>query len=133
VHWQVLELSSTERVEIIDVTERLPRVCREAGVRDGFAVVICEHTTAAVCVNEAEPSLLADLQAALERLVPREAGYAHNRIDDNADAHLRATLVGHSVTVAVQGGAPVLGTWQRVLFVELDGPRRRRLRVGVEG
>jgi len=69
----------------------------------------------------------------LERAVPREAPYAHNRVDDNADAHLRAILVGHSVTVAVEGGALRLGPWQRVLLVELDGPRTRRLRVGVVG
>jgi len=133
VHWQVLQLSTAQRVQIIDVTEQLRRICRRSGIQDGMAVVVCEHTTAAVCVNEAEPNLLADLQSWLQRLVPREAGYAHNRIDDNADAHLRSVLLGHSVTVAVQGGVPVLGTWQRVLFVELDGPRRRQLRVGVGG
>ena len=131
MHWQVLQLSTAQRVQIIDVTEQLRRICRRSGIQDGMAVVVCEHTTAAVCVNEAEPNLLADLQSWLQRLVPREAGYAHNRIDDNADAHLRSLLLGHSVTLAVQNGAPVLGAWQRVRFVDLDGPRQRRLRVGV--
>jgi len=131
VRWHLLDLSSARRVQIIDVTEPLRRICREAGVREGLAVVVCEHTTAGVCVNEAEANLLTDLQQALERLIPQEGTYAHNRLDDNTDAHLRAVLVGHSVTLPVQDGAPVLGTWQRVLFVELDGPRRRRLRIGV--
>ena len=133
MRWQSLELSTDRRIQILDVTARVAEMCRRAGVRDGLAVIVCEHTTAGVCVNEAEPSLLADLEAWLERLVPRAAAYAHNRIDDNADAHLRAILLGHSVAVPVEGSAPVLGTWQRVLFVELDGPRTRRLRVAVVG
>ncbi|MDQ7842842.1 MAG: secondary thiamine-phosphate synthase enzyme YjbQ [Armatimonadota bacterium] len=133
MRWHLLDLSSTRRVQIIDVTESLRRICRESGVREGLAVVVCEHTTAGVCVNEAEPNLLTDLQRALERLIPEEGDYRHNRLDDNTDAHLRAVLIGHSVTLPIQDGVPVLGTWQRVLFVELDGPRRRRLRVGVGG
>jgi secondary thiamine-phosphate synthase enzyme len=118
-------------VEIIDVTPQAAALCERVSSRDGFLVIVCAHTTAGVIVNEAEPHLLDDLRAWLERAVPQSGPYAHNRIDDNADAHLRAILLGHSVCLPVEGGRPVLGTWQRILLVELDGPRRRTLRVGV--
>ncbi|HXF81756.1 MAG TPA: secondary thiamine-phosphate synthase enzyme YjbQ [bacterium] len=131
MRWQTLELATSRRVQVLDVTAAVDELCRRSDVRDGLLVVCCEHTTAALCLNEAEPRLLADLEAWLERLVPRGAGYAHDRVDDNADAHLRALLLGHSVVLPVEGGRLRLGAWQRILFVELDGPRARRLRVGV--
>lgn len=133
MRWHTLELSTDRRIQVLNVTPQVAEVCRGAGVEDGLLVITCEHTTAAVCLNEAEPGLLADLAGWLERLAPRGAPYSHNRIDDNADAHLRSLLLGHSVALPVQGGKPVLGTWQGVLFVELDGPRSRCVRIGVFG
>jgi len=129
--WERLDVSSSRRVEIIDVTPQVTAVCERASARDGLLVIVCTHTTAGLIVNEAEPHLLEDLRAWLERTVPQGGPYAHNRIDDNADAHLRAILLGHSITLPIENGRPVLGTWQRILMVELDGPRRRTLRVGV--
>lgn len=129
--WQRLDVSSSHRVDTIDITPEVTAVCERASVRDGLLVIVCTHTTAGLIVNEAESHLLDDLRAWLERAVPKAGPYAHNRIDDNADAHLRAILLGHSVCLAVEGGRPVLGTWQRILMVELDGPRRRTLQVGV--
>lgn len=129
--WQALEVRSSSRVEIIDVTPQLAALCARASHREGILVAFCTHTTAGITVNEAEPKLLDDLRGWLERAVPRRASYAHNDLDDNADAHLRAVLLGHSVCVPVEDGRPVLGPWQRILFVELDGPRRRTLRAGV--
>ncbi|MDQ7819518.1 MAG: secondary thiamine-phosphate synthase enzyme YjbQ [Armatimonadota bacterium] len=128
--WHTVSVRSRRRVEVIDITEAVAAACG-AGA-SGLAVVVCPHTTAAVCVNEAEPHLLADLERWLERMVPAAAEYAHNRIDDNADAHLRALLLGHCVCVPVDGGLQ-LGRWQRILFVELDGPRQRQVRVAVVG
>lgn len=131
--WEAFEVATSQRVEIKDVTPELTAICERAARQDGVLVVVCGHTTAGLTVNEAEPKLLGDLQRSLERLVPRGDAYAHNTMDDNADAHLRAVLLGHSVCVPVEGGRPVLGTWQRVLLIELDGPRRRTLRAGVWG
>jgi secondary thiamine-phosphate synthase enzyme len=128
--WQTLEVASSRRVEVIDLTPQLAALCR-AAARDGVLVAFCAHTTAGLVVNEAEARLLDDLQAWLERLVPQRGSYAHNTVDDNADAHLRAIMLGHSVCVPVEGGRLVLGTWQRILFLELDGPRRRTVRAGV--
>lgn len=131
--WEVLEVATTKRVEIKDITAEVTAVCARAAQRDGLLVVVCSHATAGLTLNEGEPKLWADLTALLERLIPQHEAYSHNRADDNADAHLRAMLLGHSVCVPVEGGRPLLGTWQRILLVELDGPRRRTLRAGVWG
>lgn len=82
-------------------------------------------------VNEREGRLLSDIEKTLERLVPRGEKYGHNAIDDNADAHLRAALLGESVTIPIIDGELALGTWQSILFIDCDGPRTRRLRVSV--
>lgn len=123
-----LQVSTDERVQVLDVTDRVADAIPEDA--DGTATVFVPHTTAGVAVNEAESGLLADLEAALARLVPDD-DYRHDRVDDNADAHLRATLLGSDATIPVDGGALGLGTWQSVLFVECDGPRTRELRVAV--
>ncbi len=131
--WQTIELRTLRRVEVRDITDQVTDLCRASDAPDGLLVVTTEHTTTGLCVNEAEPGLLQDLQAWLDRTVPVAESFAHNRVDDNADAHLRAILLGHSVCVPVVHGTPGLGRWQRILFVELDGPRTRRVRVNVIG
>jgi len=98
---------------------------------NGIAVIYTPHTTTALIVNEAESGLLEDIVEVLQKLIPKGAGYKHDRIDDNADAHLRACILGNSLVIPVENGRLVLGTWQRILFVELDGPRRRRVYVKV--
>ncbi|MEF8906398.1 MAG: secondary thiamine-phosphate synthase enzyme YjbQ [Haloarculaceae archaeon] len=119
-------VSTDERLSVVDVTDRV----REALPADaaGTATVHVDHTTAAVTVNEAEPRLLGDFESALSDLVPDE-GWDHDALDGNADAHVRAMVVGPSVTVPVTDGQPDLGTWQSVLLVECDGPRTRTVRV----
>ena len=119
-------VSTGERLSVVDVTDRV----REALPADaeGTATVHVDHTTAAVTVNEAEPRLLGDFETALADLVPDE-GWDHDALDGNADAHVRAMLVGPSVTVPVRDGEPDLGAWQSVLLVECDGPRTRTVRV----
>lgn len=111
-----------------DVTGRVAEALSSDA--DGVATVFVRHTTAGVVVNEPEQRLLGDIESFLSDLVPDE-GWAHDRIDDNADGHLRAMLLGESVTVPVQDGKPDLGTWQAILLVECDGPRSRTLQVAV--
>ncbi|MFB6073134.1 MAG: secondary thiamine-phosphate synthase enzyme YjbQ [Halobacterium sp.] len=113
------DVTSTVRDAVPDDCER------------GVCTVFVPHTTAGVVVNEGESGLLGDVEQALENLVPADEGYEHDRVDDNADAHLRAMLLGESATVPVEGGDLALGTWQSVLFVECDGPRTRTLDVTV--
>jgi secondary thiamine-phosphate synthase enzyme len=119
-------VSTGERLSVVDVTDRIAGALPADA--EGVATVHVDHTTAAVTVNEAEPRLLGDFEAALADLVPDE-GWDHDTLDGNADAHVRAMLVGPSVTVPVRDGEPDLGTWQSVLLVECDGPRTRTLRV----
>ncbi|UHQ96085.1 secondary thiamine-phosphate synthase enzyme YjbQ [Natrinema halophilum] len=125
-----IEVRSNDRVDIVDVTSDVADIV--AGeMQRGICTVYVPHTTAGVIVNEREERLCSDIKNALERLVPRDEGYGHDSIDDNADAHLRATLLGESVTIPVRSGELALGTWQSILFVDCDGPRTRRLQVTV--
>ena len=112
----------------MDVTALVADAVARTRLADGAALVYVPHTTAGVTINEnADPSVRRDLTMALARLVPETLPFTH--AEGNADAHVKASLVGSSVTVPVQGGALQLGTWQGLFFAEFDGPRRRRLLV----
>ncbi|WIV66231.1 secondary thiamine-phosphate synthase enzyme YjbQ [Natrialbaceae archaeon AArc-T1-2] len=115
------------RLTTVDVTDTVADAVPDDHA-DGVCTAFVEHTTAGLVVQENESRLRADLESFLSGLVPDE-GHAHDRIDDNADSHLRATLLGPSVTVPVVDGGLALGTWQSILLVECDGPRTRRVRV----
>ena len=120
------ELASDARTAFIDATPLVAAAITELGVTDGAVVVFNPHTTAGVTINEgADPDVVRDMTAALDRIVPWEDGYRH--AEGNAAAHIKATMVGSSVTVCVRAGRPLLGTWQKIWFCEFDGPRRRRL------
>lgn len=123
-----LEVTTSERVEVIDVTADVAKAV-PAGTETGVCIGYVPHTTAGIVVNEGETRLMADIEKMLEQIVPRSESYEHDEIDDNADAHLRATLLGESVTVPIVDNELALGTWQSILFVECDGPRTRRLQV----
>lgn len=118
-----------DRLDVLDVTDDVAAALPPDA--DGVATVFVPHTTAGVVVNEAESRLLGDLESLLADVVPADRAYDHDAIDDNAAAHLRATLLGEHVAVPVSDGDLNLGTWQSVLFVECDGPRERRVRVRV--
>ncbi len=122
----VIEIVTGRREEIVDITDRVREVVRG---KSGLAVVYSLHTTTAVTVNEGETGLMEDIISRLSELVPYSAGYRHDRIDSNADAHIKASIIGNSVIVPVSNGELLLGTWQRILFIEFDGPRRRRVHV----
>jgi secondary thiamine-phosphate synthase enzyme len=115
-------VSTDQRLEVLDVTDQVARAIPDGA--DDPALVFTQHTTAAVTINEAETRLLSDFETALDSLV-ESTGWQHDQIDDNADAHLRAMLIGPSATVPVRDGDLNLGTWQSILFVECDGPRTR--------
>ncbi len=127
----MIEIKTSKRIEIVDITERVREIVESQDVVDGIALVYTKHTTTAVVVNENESGLKEDILKVLEKLIPSGAGYMHDRIDNNADSHLRAILMGSSVVIPITNGKLDLGTWQRILFVELDGPRVRRVVVKV--
>ena len=132
VRHEKITVETTKREQTIDITPRVKAAVTRAKIRDGVVAVSVAHTTAAVFVNEnADPDVQKDLLTALERMVPRDAQYAH--AEGNGPAHVKAILVGNSVTLAVRDGEIELGTWQGLYFAELDGPRERTATITVIG
>lgn len=124
------EVRTSRHEELVDVTARVAEAVAAAGVAEGAALVFCPHTTAAVTINEnADPDVVGDLVAGLERLAPRNAGWRHR--EGNSDGHLKTSLVGPNVLVPVEQGRLALGTWQGIYLCEFDGPRTRRVLVTV--
>lgn len=123
-----LSLETGERMTLVDVTALVEQALVASGLREGAVLVFCPHTTAGLTINEdADPSVRRDIVMALERLVSADLPFSH--LEGNSDAHVKASLVGSSVTVPVEDGRLALGTWQGIYFAEFDGPRRRRLLV----
>lgn len=139
VRAETVTIQTVERVELHDLTERLGALVRASGVEEGLASVSSLHTTCAVFINETQSALHADIRRFLDQVVSQDAGWLHNDPEHsdcdrmNAAAHLRAMLLGHTLSLQITGGELVLGRWQRVLAAELDGPRSRVIRVQVLG
>jgi len=131
MHTETIEIRSRNRDEMIDITDRVAGAVTASGVSDGIATVYVPHTTAGVTINEnADPSVVHDVLAALDEAVPRrQPFYRHS--EGNSAAHVKSSLVGCSAQVLVRDGRLVLGTWQGVYFCEFDGPRSRRAIVAV--
>ncbi len=121
-----LSIKTQAQQELIDITERVQRAVRELGITEGACVIFVPHTTAAITINEhADPSVKEDILTMLGKLVP--AGLRYQHVEGNAHAHIRASLLGHSVTVPIEEGKLALGTWQGIFFCEFDGPRQREV------
>ena len=121
-----INLQSGGRTDFVDLTGDVQAAVADLGLREGTIVVFNPHTTAGVTINEgADPDVVRDMSAALDRLVPWRDGYHH--AEGNAAAHIKASLFGSSVTVIVSQGKLQLGTWQKIWFCDFDGPRRRRI------
>jgi secondary thiamine-phosphate synthase enzyme len=139
IHGETLVVETHQRIEVTDLTDRIMAVVRKLRIKEGLVSLWSLHTTCAVFMNECQTALLSDIKRFLEELVARDEPWLHNdpQYSDcdrmNADSHLRAMLLGHSLTLQVSGGDVVLGQWQRILMAELDGPRARTLRVQVWG
>lgn len=115
---------------MIDVTGLVRKAVADSGVESGLVVAFVPHTTAGITINEnADPAVQRDVLAQLEKLVPERGDYRHS--EGNSDAHVQASLMGSSVTVILEKGSLVLGTWQSIFFCEFDGPRPRKMLVKV--
>ena len=132
MHTATIEVRSRERDELIDVTDRVAGAVVESGASEGVVTVYVPHTTAGVTINEnADPSVVHDLLAALDEAVPwRQSFYRHG--EGNSAAHVKSSLVGCSAQILIRGGRLVLGTWQGIYFCEFDGPRSRKLHIAVQ-
>jgi secondary thiamine-phosphate synthase enzyme len=129
----VFELKTEDKTEIIDITGQIKYIVGKSNTTSGIVNVYSRHSTSGVVINENEPGLIEDFIQAIETLVPTDSSYNHNRIDNNADSHLRSFFIGNSVTIPLSNADLDLGTWQSIFFVELDGPRTRKVTVTVIG
>jgi secondary thiamine-phosphate synthase enzyme len=139
IHGETIVISTDQRVELIDLTKQIMEFARKFNIKEGLVSLWSMHTTCTLFINEFQTALLTDIKRFLEQMVARDAEWLHNNPDHsdcdrfNADSHLRALLLGHSLTLQVSGGEVVLGQWQRILMAELDGPRARTLRIQLMG
>lgn len=131
VYFKDLTLRTSRRLELVDITGDVEEAVRESGVRNGLCLVFAPHATAAVVANEHEHGLMSDMLRKIGEDYPADGSWEHNRIDDNAAAHLASAFIGSGRLFPVRDGRLVRGTWQNIFLVELDGPRSSR-RVVVE-
>jgi len=130
---QTLTLSTSKRLELVDITRQVASVVAASKVWEGLCTVFARHATAALIINEnADPGFRQDVLSLLDKLIA-EGVWEHDKVDDNGAAHLRATLLGPSQVIPVRDGKLLLGTWQGITLVELDGPRKREIIVDVRG
>ena len=123
---KTISVKTHKRCDMIDITVEVRQAIRASGVESGLAVVHVPHTTAAVTINEnADPDVVHDILMTLDELLPKmRVGYLHG--EGNSDAHIKSSLFGPSLTIIIENGEPVLGTWQGIYFCEFDGPRSRK-------
>jgi secondary thiamine-phosphate synthase enzyme len=125
-----INVLSKKRVELIDITSQVQNIVKRSGVKEGVCYVYVPHTTAAVTINEnADPSVIHDIQNYLNKLVPFDGPYSH--AEGNSDAHIKTSFIGCSKTMVVTNGDLLLGTWQGIFFCEFDGPRNRKVHIKV--
>jgi len=123
-----IEIITKKRSEFIDITDTVQQVVNEEKLIDGYVIVFVPHTTAGITINEgADPSVRIDIERILSKISPEDSNYQH--MEGNSDAHIKASLLGSSVTVLVKNGKLLLGTWQSIYFYEGDGSRRRKIYV----
>ncbi len=136
---RILDWITNDRMQLLNITERINEIVRKSGVRDGIVHLQSLHTTTAVFINEWQDALLHDVRSFFEDVVERENYYRHNDPDysdcerKNADSHLRGMMMGQTLSLQVRNSNVLLGTWQSIILAEFDGPRSRSLAIQVSG
>jgi len=121
-----INVKTGSRIDMVDITSMIQKEMSKSGIKEGICIAYVPHTTAGITINEgADPAVCQDIMTKLNELVPPNAGYRH--MEGNADSHIKASLMGSSISVMVENGGLVLGTWQKIFFCEFDGPRSRRV------
>lgn len=122
-----ISLKTSKKFELIDITSEIEKIVKQLKVKEGACIVYAPHATAGIIINEsADPELKKDILDQLAKLVPNHGKYRHDKIDNNAQAHIKAALLGSSENIPIKNGKLMLGTWQAIMFAELDGPRSHR-------
>jgi secondary thiamine-phosphate synthase enzyme len=130
---KTITVETAERTDLVNLSEELKQFVEATGIEDGYVQISSLHTTAGLLINEWQQALLTDMKSMIEKIIPRELYYRHNDPEfsdcdrHNADSHLRNVVVGHSLSVPISQGKPVLGTWQSVIMAEFDGPNQRKV------
>jgi len=128
---QELKIKTKKKEEIVDITAEIEKIVKKSKVNEGLCIVYVPHATAAVTINEnADPCVCLDFLEALSDIIP-EGKWRHDRIDRNAAAHIKAALIGPSVSIPIKNNSLALGTWQGIMFCEFDGPRERKIFVEI--
>lgn len=124
------KISTSKKQELIDITEEVKQIIKNSGVEKGLCLVYVPHATAGILVNENyDSSVCNDIINKLEEIAPSTNRYEHDKIDDNAHAHIKASLIGPSETLIIEEGKLILGTWQGIALIEFDGPKTRTVLV----
>jgi len=121
-----INVSTGRRTEFVEITSKVEEVVKKSGIKNGVCFIYVPHTTCGLTINEnADPSVKKDIINKLEEIVPENGGYSH--MEGNADAHIKSSIVGHSLTIFIENGNLQLGTWQGIFLCEFDGPRTRQV------
>ena len=130
---ETITISTSKKQELIDITDKVSVIVKKSNVKEGLCIIYVMHATAAIIINEnADPDICLDTIDALNDLIP--AGkWRHDKLDGNADAHIKSTILGPSETIPINNGKLQLGTWQSPMLVELDGPRNRDIMITIVG
>ena len=129
---ETIDVRTKSSFEIVNITGNVNKIVATSRISEGSIIVFTPHTTCAITINEDEPQLVSDILKKISDLVPSGQGYSHDRIDSNAHAHILASIIGPSITIPISKGKAALGTWQSILFIELDGPRNRKVTVQIQ-
>ncbi len=136
IKFEEFGLKTPDREILLDVTNEVHKIVRDSNIEEGICRVFIPHTTAGITINEnADPSVIKDISNYLGKLIPHEGGlgYTFKHREGNSDAHIKCSLIGHSVELLIHENRLMLGTWQGIMFAEFDGPRNRRIYVQIQG
>jgi len=126
------EIATSKSQELIDITEKVKKIVKDSEIKEGICLVYTPHATAGILINENYDTFVCeDITKKLNDIIPLHDGYKHDKIDNNAHAHIKAALIGPSETIIIKDAELLLGTWQGIGFLELDGPRKRKVFVKI--
>jgi len=130
---EVISIPTSKRQELVDITKKIEAIVKKSKVKEGLCTIFVMHATAAVIINEnADPNICLDLIDSLNELIPK-GKWMHDKLDGNADAHIKSSILGPSETIPIKNNQLQLGTWQAIMLADFDGPRKREIIVQVMG
>ena len=126
----IINISTTKRVDLVNITSQVQKVVSESSVDEGIVTVFVPHTTCGITINEgADPDVIRDIKYQLEKFIPYQLGYQH--LEGNSDSHIKTCIVGCSESIIIENGQLVLGTWQSIFLCDFDGPRNRTVYIKI--